>query len=192
MSGIDLAALGIKPEELQDRVIERICEKVLAGVTYDEDGDEVHVDSSFKRKLDARITQHIDGAVSALADKHVKPGVTALLENLCLQPTNRWGERTAEKMTFIEYLEKKAGEYFTEEVDFEGRAKGERDSYGWKAFGTRGAFLVNKHLAYSINTTMQNALQSANSQIAGGIEKAIKVQLEDLLGKIKAKAEVSR
>lgn len=189
MSSIDLAALGIKPEELQDRVIERICEKVLAGVSYDEDG-EYEVDSSFKRKLDARITQHIDGAVAALADKHVKPGIDKLIEGLVLQQTNKWGERTKESMTFIEYLTKKAEDYYTEPVNHDGNTKSE-DSYSWNAKTTRGAYMIEKHLSYSINTALAKALADANSQIAGGIEKAIKMELSAILQKITVKTSVN-
>lgn len=190
MSGIDLAALGIKPEELQDRVIERICEKVLSGVSYDEDGA-CEVDSSFKRKLDARITAHIDGAITALADKHVAPGIAALLEGLTLQQTNQWGEKRGEPVTFIQYLTKRAEAYFTEDVDYNGKPKG-TDSYSWNKYSTRGAWMINQHLSHSIETTMKTALANANSQIAGGIEKAIKHELNEILTKVKVTAAVGR
>jgi hypothetical protein len=191
MSGIDLAALGIKPEELQDRVIERICEKVLSGVTYDEDGDEVHVDSGFKRRLDQRITQHIDGAVQKLADTHVAPGIHQLVENLTLQQTNRWGEKTGKSKTFIEYLTERAEAYFEEPVNYEGKPNG-TDSYSWNKYTTRGAWLIERHIAHSIETAMKQALSNANSQIAGGIEKAIKHELSEILGKLQVKADVKR
>jgi hypothetical protein len=191
MSGIDLAALGIKPEELQDRVIERICEKVLTGVSYNDEDGEYEADSSFKRRLDQRITQHIDGAVTKLADTYVRPGIETMVETLTLQQTNRWGEKTGERMTFIEYLTKRAEAYFEEPVNHSGKTKGE-DSYSWNAHSTRGAYLIEKHLQYSINTALQAALQNANSKIAGGIEKAVKMQLEELLGKIKVEAKVGR
>ena len=191
MSGIDLAALGIKAEELQDRVIERICEKVLSGVTYDEDGEVDHVDSSFKRKLDARITQHIDGAITALADKHVAPGISALIEGMCLQQTNQWGEKRGQSVTFIEYLTKRAEAYFLEDVDYNGKPKGS-DGYNWNKYSTRGAWMINQHIAHSIETAMKAALASANSQIAGGIEQAIKHELAEILAKVKVTANTGR
>jgi hypothetical protein len=187
MSGIDLIALGIKPEELQDRVIERICEKVLMGVTYDPEDGEYQVDSAFKRRLDQRITEHIDGAVTKLADQHVRPGIEQLVENLTLQQTNKWGEKAGTAMTFIEYLTKRAEAYFEEPVNHNGKTQKE-DTYSWNMHTTRGSWLIEKHLAYSIETAMKAALANANSQIAGGIEKAIKHELNEILGKLKVTA----
>lgn len=191
MSGIDLAALGIKPEELQDRVIERICEKVLTGVSYNDEDGEYEVDSSFKRRLDQRITQHIEGAVTKLADTYVKPGIEQMVESLTLQQTNKWGEKTGEKMTFIEYLTKRADAYFTEPVNHNGKTR-EEDNYSWNASTTRGAYLINQHLKYSINTALEKALKDVNSRIAGGIEQAIKMELNEVLGKLKVTATTGR
>lgn len=190
MSGIDLAALGIKPEELQDRVIERICEKVLTGVSYNDEDGEYEVDSGFKRRLDQRITQHIDGAVAKLADTHVRPGIEQMIENLTLQQTNKWGEKTGTAKTFIEYLTERAAAYFEEPVNSDGKAKGEDSYSSWNARTTRGAWMIEKYLHHSISTALEAALKDANSQIAGGIEKAVKLQLQELLGKLKVNATV--
>jgi len=174
---MDLNELGFTKEELQQRVVEHIAKQVMAGVSLDEDGNEFDTDSSFARKLRQFVAEHVDKTIDALAQKYVLPNVARYVEDLSLQETNKWGEKTGNSLTFVEYLVKRAEEYMLEKVDFEGRAKGERDGYSWKGTQTRLTHLVEKHLHYSIESAMKNALLIANNTIAKGIEETVKTKL---------------
>jgi hypothetical protein len=183
-TAITLEALGFTKDDLQERVIERLCEQILAGKQYDEDGNEEYDDSQFKKKLEERLRSHITETVNAIAEKHVLPNVTSYIENLVLQTTNKWGEKQGTPVTFIEYLVQRAEAYIQEDVNHEGKSK-DQESYSWSKRSTRITYLINAHLQYSIQTAMQQALQTANSAIAGGIEKAVKIKLEEVVNSLK-------
>ena len=183
-----LAVLGLDPKEIEERVIERISDRVLSGFSCDEDG-EFECDSRFKQKLDEKIKGIIDAKVAALADEHVLPNVHAIIEGLTLQKTNQWGEKSGEKYTFIEYLTKRAEAYMTEDVNFNGKTR-EQDTYSWSKFGTRLAWMVDQHLAYQIKTAMEAAYQNANSTIVGGLKKAMEISLENIKSSLKVTTEV--
>ena len=186
---LDLAALGITPEELQDRVIQRIADGLLYTSSSDEDGHEFRRDAQFKRKLDEAIQERIDVAVTQLADTHVLPLVAGKIETLTLQKTNEWGEKRGQPISFIEYLTQRADAYMTEQVSYEGKAKGDGDSYNWKGRTTRIAFMIDKHLHYSIENAMKEALANANSAISKGLEGAVKLALEQVKTNLSVKTE---
>jgi hypothetical protein len=188
-TAITLEALGFTKDDLQERVIERLCEQILAGKQYDEDGNEEYDDSQFKKKLEERLRAHITETVNAIAERHVLPNVTGYIENLVLQTTTSWGEKVGKPVTFIEYLVQRAEAYIQEEVNYEGKSKSQ-DTYNWSKKSTRITFLIEKHLHYHIETAMKQALQTANSAIAGGIEKAVKINLEQLINSLKVSAQV--
>lgn len=190
MTNLTLEALGFTKNELQQRVVDQLCEQILESKTFDEDGDEVSMPSSFSRRINKRIEDHITATVNAIADKHVLPNVTAYIEGLCLQETNKWGEKTGQKKTFVEYLVERADAYMREDVNYEGKSKDQTNSYNWSKNTTRIAYLINTHLQYSINTAMTTALKTANEAIAGGIEKAVRIQLDHVINGIKTSVTV--
>lgn len=191
MSAITLESLGFSQKELQERVVEKLCEQVLRSVGYDEDGDEIDVDSKLSQTIEKRVKAHIDATINGLAEKHVLPNVATYIENLTLQATNKWGERRGEKVTFIEYLTQRAEAYMQEEVNYEGKPKG-TDSYSWHGTQTRLTHMVNQHLHYSIETAMKNALQIANSAIAKGIEETVKIKLGEMTASLKVSTEAKK
>jgi hypothetical protein len=181
MTAITIESLGITSNELIDRVVQRVADSVLEYPVYDEDGEPAGArDTAFMKALEKKVAEKIDAAVSAIAGRNVLPNIEQYVENLCLQQTNQWGERTGQKLTFTEYLVQRAEAYLVEPVDYEGRAKGERDAYSWKASGTRVSHIVHKHLQYSIQTAMEGALKTANSKIVEGIERAVKIKLKEV------------
>lgn len=185
MNAITMESLGFTKEELAERVIDRVATMMLETSVADENGDPTGVPSQFSHVLEKRIAERIDAAIDTIAGKHVLPNVATYVENLCLQETNKWGERVGKPVTFTEYLVKRAEAYLTEEVDFDGRAKGERDSFGWRKAGTRVSYLVHQHLQYSIETAMKQALTEANTHIVEGIEKAVKIKLGEVAASLK-------
>jgi hypothetical protein len=184
-----LAVLGIDPKDIEEKVIERIADRILEGFSFDEDGEEFRRDSSFKKKLDARIADIIDAKIKAISDEHIAPNISTLIDGLTLQKTNQWGERVGTKVTFIEYLTQRAEAYLTEEVSHNGKTKGE-DGYSWSKFGTRLAYMVDQHLAFQIKTAMEVAYQNANATIVGGLKKAMEVSLENIKSSLKVTTEV--
>lgn len=180
-----LKALGFTQEELQESVIGKIVDRLMEGKLVVDDGEEFWSESPFSRHLNKRIKDHIDATVDALAEKHVLPNVTAMVENVTLQKTNQWGEAKDERITFIEYLIQRAEVYLTEKVNFEGKSKKE-DRYGsFTGTQTRITHMVERHLHYSIERAMKQAMEAANSVIVGGIEETVKLKLAEVSDKLK-------
>jgi hypothetical protein len=178
---IDIESLGFTKAELQKRLIDQLCERVLSRVSCDEDGEEVHNDSEFKRALDKAIKARIDETINAIAEKHVLPNVSTYIENLSLQETTKWGAAKGAPVSFTEYLVKRAEDYMLEKVDYEGKCKNEsHNSSFWNGTQTRLTHLVHKHLHYSIESAMKNALSIANSAIAQGIQETVKIKLAEI------------
>ncbi|MFN4017662.1 MAG: hypothetical protein ACK4JB_20145 [Reyranella sp.] len=182
---ITLEALGLKAEDIADRVVDRIAEQMLTKIDYDEDERPHHNPSPFRAALQQRIKDRIDRSIDEIAAKHVLPNITEYLEGLCLQETNRWGEKTGKPLTFIEYLAQRADAYMKEEVNYSGKTK-EEDSYSWRKNTTRVSYLIHQHLQFSIEKAMKAALRNANNSIIGGIQKAVEVSLSSLKIEMKA------
>lgn len=180
---IDIESLGFTKEELQNRVLDRLCERI--------EGDNIVDGETFATKLNAIVKKQIDATVTALAEKHILPNVAAYIETLCLQETTKWGEKRGEKLTFIEYLTSRAEAYLREEVNHAGKAKNETDGYSWNKSQTRIAHMVNQHLHYSIETAMKDAVSAANSAIVEGIEKTVKIKLEEISKTLKVTVKTS-
>ena len=187
---LDIEALGFTKEELQQRVIDKIAGDLLNTLEIDPDEGELDWrETKLLTQLREVVKQRTDAAVQAIADKYIIPNATQYLENLCLQETNKWGEKTNSKLTFIEYLVKRAEAYLTEEVSYEGKVKGQ-DGYGsWRASGTRISYLIHQHLQYSIETAMKTALSEANKTIVGGLEQAVKIKLGEIAAQLKVEVK---
>lgn len=185
---IDLEMLGLTKEELQARVIDGICSRLLEEIVPDSEDGERQQATRLENQLEKIIKERTDEAVATIADKYIIPNATQYLETLCLQETNKWGEKRGEKLSFIEYLVKRAEAYLTEEVNYEGKIKGQ-NSYSWSKSGTRVSYLVNQHLQYSIETAMKQAVAGANQVIVGGLEQAVKIKLEEVAQKLKVEVK---
>lgn len=183
-----LAELGLTKEQMVKIISDKAVERLLEGRHSGEEGEEYWGESDFKRLMDGNITKAIDVNIQALAKKHVLPGVAKMVKEASLQETNKWGEKKGEKITFIEYLVLKAEHYMHEEVDYEGRTKGQKGNcYSWTKEGTRVAHMVHEHLRWSIEKAMKQALDNANSTIVGGLEKAVKIKLDEIAKSLKVR-----
>lgn len=185
----DLKSLGFTEAELQVRVVDKIVEALLFETHSDEDGRQARLSSRFDKTTRAAIMAKIDESITNLADKIVLPQITGQLESLCLQPTNEWGEKNGEPLTFIKYITDRANSYMSEPVDFNGNPKKNSD-YSWKPAGTRLVYLMEKHLHYHISRAVEGMFREANAQIAGGIQAAIKISLQNVLAGIEIKTAV--
>ena len=185
MGQIDLEVLGLTQEELQGRVVERICEQVL-DYKATEDFDEEHTSMSpWRQALDELVTDRINAKVEEMAGREILPAVGEIIENLVLQKTTEWGERRGEPVTFTEYLIQRAEFYLTEKVKHDGTKP---DGYG-AATQTRICYLIDKHLHYAIESAMKKALAEANTAIVGGIEETVKMKLAEIAAALRVKVE---
>jgi len=189
---IDLDSLGFKENEIKDRVVECIAEQVLHNKMFeqDEDGECGH-ETEFNQHLQEHIEKRITDTIEALAEKHLLPNVTKYIEDLCLQDSNRWGEKQGEPFTITEYIVKKAEEYMMQPVDHQGKPKGEYSS-GWSSKDTRVMYLINAHLAFNIKIAMEDAVKAANSQISKGIQMAVEANLTEMVSKLKCSVQTGR
>lgn len=177
-----LQAVGLTEDEIQERVIDKIVERVLAGEEED---------YGFSRMVKERVQKRIDDAVKDAGDKYVQPKVGELIESVTLQQTNKWGEKTGTPVTFVEYIVQRAEGYMTETVDSHGKSKAESD-YSWSGTQTRMTQMINQHLHYHIETAMKAILQNANSVLVKGIEGAVKAKLEEMVAKMKVGVDLGR
>jgi len=143
---LTLESLGFTKEELQNRVIEQLCREVMVERGVDDEGNEGgKFPSRIAEQLKQVVKDQINATIASIAEKHILPNVHAYIENLTLQETNRWGEKTKTPVTFIEYLTARAEAYLKEEVNFEGKNKEEAGGYSWSKSQTRIAHLVHRH-----------------------------------------------
>lgn len=180
MTKQELQALGITPEDVLNRVSERICETFIK-----EEKDYAHdFESSIERVVKKRVGEILTKAL----DVHIVPKVNEMIAGICLQETNKWGEARGQKLTFVEYLVQRVDAYIREEVDYNGKAKSE-DVYQWRAHSTRIAHMIHEHLAYHIRQAMEKAMGNATSSIKKGLEEAAKVAIANI--NVSVKTEVT-
>ncbi|WP_373379864.1 hypothetical protein [Cupriavidus nantongensis] len=183
----DLQSLGFTKDELQDRIVERICEQLLTTIDYDPHSEtEQPVASRFQQAIKDMVKKRIDETISALAEQYVLPNVAQYIEQLTLQQTNQWGEKQGAPVTFIEYLVKRAQSYMQEEVNHDGKSKAESDHYSWHgAKQSRITFLIERHLHHSIETAMKDSLKIATGEIARGLHETTRIKLNEIAAGMK-------
>ena len=186
---LTLESLGLDQDALATKLVDRLAANMLTSIGYDEDGDEWFGTSPFAKKLNDMVKARLDQVVNDLADKHVLPRVNEMVESLVLQQTNSWGEKVGKPVTFIEYLTQRADAYMQEPLNYNGKTKAEESSYNWSKSTTRVAYMVDRHLHYSIQTAMENALKTANSSIVNGLQDAVKTALAEVHSKLKVEVK---
>jgi hypothetical protein len=182
MTEINLEALGITKDDLIDRLIQKMTDDLYAQDYWDD---------LLSTRINKAVKEKVDAAVVAVGDATIGPRVEEIVDSLCLQETNKWGEKVGQSLTFKEYLISRAEAYMTEKVNGSGESQSEsRDSYNWRGTQTRITAMIHKHLHYHIETAMKEALQTANSALAKGIQDAVEMKLKEITGAIKASVTV--
>ncbi len=182
---LNLESLGFTKEELQERVVSRIADSILSSVGYDPDEGETTVESKFAKTVEKKCREHIDSVINAVAEKHLNPGIDTFIANLTLEETTRWGEKIGTKLTFIEYLAKRAENYMREMVNYEGKDKAENGSYSWSGTQSRLTHMVHKHLHYSIETAMKDSMKALTTGLVPALEDTIKAKLNEVASTLK-------
>lgn len=189
---ITLKSLGLSKEQVTERVIAVLVDRLMESVFYDEDGNGVEKESKFSIQIYDRVKKAVDGKIDALFKEHVAPNVSRYVEELTLVETNKWGEKKGTKVTFIEHLIQRAEAYITEKVDFNGKSQAEAGGYSWSGTQTRITYLVHQHLHYAIENAMKQAIADANKNIVGGLEAAVKIKLGEISQKLKVEVHTGR
>jgi hypothetical protein len=177
---MDIAALGFTKEELREQIIQRAADTLL----NDDRDYQIDVESIIKE----RIGKAIQLVTEKVGNDIVVPKVEAMIEGLTFQKTNGYGEPKAPAQTWRELLIDRAEKWLVEPVSYEGKTKAE-NSYNWSLNTTRIAYLVDKHLQYEINREMAKALGAANSAICKGIADAVKIQLAQIVEKLRVEVK---
>lgn len=172
---MDLSVLGISREELIDRIVNNATDQLLHG----KDSEAEYIGDTIHKALTKRTNELIATAVNDIGDKYVMPNLIAKIDTITMEETNSWGEKKGAPMTFREYLIKRAEVYMTEQVDYEGKPKG-NNGYSWKGEQTRVARMVHEHLHYHIENAMKEALKQANSVIVAGLQKTVEMKLKEI------------
>jgi hypothetical protein len=172
MSKISAVTFDVKPEDLKEKVIEKAAELVSDWIR-----EEAHeyTESEIKRAM----KKAVDDEIKTVIDTEVQPLVKGHLDKIIMKETNSYGEAKGHELTFKEFLVKKAEDYLREEVSWDGKTRNE-DSYSWKGSSTRIAYMVDKHLYFTIEKAMKEAVQNANTHIFGGIAEAVKLKLAEV------------
>lgn len=186
MADLDLRSLGISDDEPIDCVVNRIADLVLGDWTAASETGRPH--KSFAALIEDRVVARANAAIDEIAAKHVLPNVAEYVEKLCLQETNRWGEATGRKMTFVEYLVERAEAWIKEPVDYKGQPK-PKDSFGWTQRGTRVSHMIHEYLDHQIKTAITAALKDLNGIVTLGLRDAVVVQIKGVPDRLKVKVE---
>ncbi len=190
MTELTLDALGINSDALTDKLVDRLAERLLETSGYNEESGDWSGSGAMAKRINAMMQARIDAAVTAIADNHIQPLVSSLIEGAVFQETNGWGESKKPPMTFKEYLAAKSESWLREQVNYQGKTRDE-DSYNWSAKNTRIAFMVHQHLDYHIKDALTKAFATLNAQVAGGLEQAVKMQLAGVLKGINVDVKTS-
>lgn len=181
-----LEILGLSQDELREKIIESVSEKLLVSVHHDDDSEEHHRGSRLRDSLENHIKKIIDSRIEAMAEKHVLPLVSTMVENISLQATNEWGQPKSPPLTFIEYLIKRAEAYLSEKVDSSGKTKADqRYPSDFRENQTRVTFLIHSHLANAIETAMKTAIDGANKNFIVGLHETVRLKLNEIAAQMK-------
>lgn len=183
---ITFESLGITKEQITERVIDQIARSIMRGTMCDDDPEyECTASSNFEKMMKEVVKKHIEVSINRMAAIHLLPRISYYIENLCLQQTNKWGEKTAEPVSFIQYLISKAEAYIIEPVNQNGKTRSEESCSPWRESTTRIAYLINEHLRRSISEAMIEALSLANKSVRQGLENAVKIALASIQVQVK-------
>jgi hypothetical protein len=191
MGELTLETLGISSDALTDKLVEKLAERLLETSGYDEESGDWRGSGAMAKRVNELVKAKVDAAVNDIAEKHIQPLVSGLVENVVFQETNTWGEPKKPPMSFKEYLAFKAENWLREQVNYQGKSKGEGDSYNWSAKNTRIGHMVHEHLDHHIKSALTKAFESLNAQVAGGLEQAVKMQLAGVLSALKVDVKTS-
>jgi hypothetical protein len=180
MTKLELEQLGLSEKDVMERLVDRLCEQLIEGDT--------EYAGLFGQRVEKAVKERVDAALTSALENHVVPKISEMVDGICLQETNAWGEKKGEKLTFTEYLVSRVDAYIREEVNHNGKARSE-DSYSWTKRSTRIAYMIHEHLQYNIEAAVKTALGEVNSSVRKGLEGAVKEALDRVKVTVNTKVE---
>ena len=180
--------LGLTQEELREAVVAKAAKELIDR----ERGLEEEIVGRAEKELQEMTRKAIDEAVERIAGVALDPLIEGRIDEIVLAQTNRYGEKAGEDLTFREYLAARAEAYMTEPVDMDGHSKKDSRFSSHSRNQARVAFMIDKHLQFSIERAMKDALSVANSAIVKGLEATVKMKLEEIVRGIKTTVQMPR
>lgn len=189
---IDIESLGFTKEELQQRVVDQIVDRMLTGTGYNPESDEeFEAPTSFHKKISDHVIETINKKIAGIAEAHVIPAISAKVDNLVITETSRYGEKVADPITFTEYMVKRAEAYLSEHVDNSGKSKAEAGSHSswFSAQSTRLTFMVHQHLAFEMKKVVDAVMAGGIKTIANAVHETVRIQLNEVAAKLKVEVK---
>lgn len=190
MAEFTLESIGLTNEEIQDRVIERIVERLLDYETADEDGRHVIGVSDLTRSVKKLIKERIDESVRALGEKHIVPRVDELVEGHVLQETTMWGEKKGDPVSFTEYLVQRADAYMAEKVDSSGKTKEESGGFSWSGRKTRMTHLIDSYLELQIHSAIKSGMGDVTKSLGAAIADTVRLKIDEVMQSVRVGVDV--
>ena len=191
----ELELLGFTKEELQERVIQRVCDQMLEAHFYDHDEEGAAPKSmKFSKALMAMIERRIEQAIQKVAATTIQPNIEEFVRSFQIQETNSYGEKKGAPVTFTEFLVARAEAYIKEPVDHNGLSQAEcrvkgNSWYGDRNGTTRVVHLIHQYFGSRMKDEMEKAVVAANAAIAGGIEQSVQQSLKEITAKLKVEVK---
>lgn len=184
MTDFNFEALGLKPEDIEEKIVERAVEKILSVYKCDfDDGAEWRADSLLSQHLSKGCEKRMDELVSAFITKVAEPHIAELVESASIRQTNSYGEKKGKTLTFTEYIVKRVDEYLDELVGEDGKR---RDSYTKNA-RTRIDYLIDTGTRSQIEDALKDAREIIRVTLEDGLQKSLTGQLMEMVSSIKLK-----
>lgn len=186
---IDLAALGLKQSDIEDKVVDALVEQLLSEYSCDDDGHSVYTGKSqFAKSIDAKFKAKYDEALSRIMSANFEPVISARVEEFVFQQTNQYGETTGKSLTITEYFNARINDFLLAGVDSDGRARTEVSDYnrnGWRQHSTRLAYHMDRKLAEWLNEVLRQIMSDSVGTIARTLNETVRNQINLVAEKLK-------
>ena len=177
--------LGISQEEMQNRVVNAIAEKLMSKTImtqWDENEDqEKIVNTKFAKAVIDKINEHFKNKVDELFNEQIAGKIDNLLTNYIIKETNQLGESLGKERTVTEFIIERFNVFIKEQVDSKGNPKRKNDCY-FKPQGTRLTVAVDTyfkdHLEKAMKTILKNTDKTLIEEVTESFRKIISTQLK--------------
>lgn len=173
--------IGVEKSELIDMVVAKIVTQIFDPEDYEDTG----MRSELQKGFQSTMTALVDKKVSAIADEHLAPQISKEIEDIVFQKTNSWGEKNGDPYTIRDYITGLCRSYMSEGVDCNGKTKEQSNSSYFRSNQGRLAYMIDKHLHYSVETAMKEALSLGVEGVKTTLLSTCKDQLRMMTESIK-------
>jgi CRISPR/Cas system type I-B associated protein Csh2 (Cas7 group RAMP superfamily) len=176
--GISIEDLGITKQEMQDRVVNQLCNEIT-GRHDDESEYSYFSESSIKTKMREYLQEIVDKKTREVIDEKVLANFEKYLQELIIKPSSRWGEKEEAPVSIEDYIEKTISLTMAETVDSTGRGREDRSYSYYGSHSTRLEYLINRKISAEIETSFKSVLVDVKASLQSHIEAQIKNKLTE-------------